>query len=97
MVQGDSIGGAIVGYSGAPETVDIIPPVGEVWLITYFNKDGYGGVFLVDNITGDSINIKGQLINKENIRLFISNNFFMRITSMASATRFFIWNGVQFK
>ena len=95
MAQWDSIGGCIPENTGI-DTYDIIPPVGQVWLITYFQKGTYNTVWLVDVVNGGILNID-TMSDNPNIRLFISDKLYIRTTNMSGSNRWIIWNGVQFK
>ena len=103
MAQGDSISGSV--YI-TPEQGDygyfIQPPIGEVWLITYFREDPYmdsnltNGVVVYEEPGYREFEIEkdlGLLDNRENIRLFIDHNFFILLRGEHG----FWWSGVQFK
>jgi len=99
MAQGDNISGIILHVANATE--DIQPPVGQVWLITRIFHDFSGksvDLTLIDDVRGVSLNVENIPINTE-IRLFLSNNYFLRITGAYGSTTagYFQWSGVQFK
>ena len=102
MAQGDSISGRV--YI-TPEQGDygyfIRPPIGEVWLITWF----YGTAFIYFTngvVTYEEPGyrefeieeyIQTEMENNPNIRFFIDYNFFILLRDYGD----FAWSGVQFK
>lgn len=103
MAQGDSISGIwSVNFSSTSGNFifDIAPPSGQVWLITWLNRDALGsGIILVDNVRGYSLDITA-LLSKENIKIFITNTCFIRLTVGpygSFGSRWIMWSGVQFK
>lgn len=115
MVAGDSISGYGIIPFGIYEGDKwlqglflIQPPVGEVWLITYFNTDASdmhltdGGIYSEDKYEtiyngyeeADISALKGNA----NIKLFISNSNFLMIENNSDYVDHYIqWSGVQFK
>jgi len=103
MAQGDSISGRIVS-SVDGEVIFIRPPIGEVWLITYFNANSSVYVNLTNGdilyeedgyIEYDTQGIS-SLGGNENIKLFIDHNYFLLIEFTYEGRQFW-WTGIQFK
>jgi len=102
VAQGDSISGGvyIIGEQG-DYGYFIQPPIGEVWLITWFTRSTYMYVNLTNGVVTyeepgyrefeiwESIN---ELANQQ-IKLFIDHNFFI----VLNGSRDFTWSGIQFK
>ena len=93
MAQGDSISGTLKATASSQDW-DIRPPVGQVWLITFFK------FFRVDDrvyLTNGAIeNEITDLKSNPNIKIFINNNLFLRVFCSSSLS-YFVWSGVQFK
>ena len=103
MAQGDSISGVITSsFDG--EKIFVRPPIGEVWLITYFNYSSYTYPYLSNgNILYEEpgyIEYDQQTVSplkdNENIKLFIDYNYFLLVYFEYEGRQFW-WTGIQFK